>query len=85
MDGVEVIELAAAAGCKREVLTHRQLLQRIWDSADLEQPRILRVNISNLRHNLETDGTRPRNILTETGVVSRFLCGDYCPLQRLRW
>ncbi len=59
-----------------KVLTHRQLLQQIWGSAYLEQPHILRVNISNLRHKLETDATRPRYILTETGVGYRFLCGD---------
>jgi two-component system KDP operon response regulator KdpE len=59
-----------------KVLTHRQLLQQIWGSAYLEQPHILRVNISNLRHKLETDATRPRYILTETGVGYRFISGD---------
>jgi len=59
-----------------KVLTHRQMLQQIWGSAYLEQPHILRVNISNLRHKLETDATRPRYILTETGVGYRFISGD---------
>ena len=59
-----------------KVLTHRHLLQQIWGSAYLEQPHILRVNISNLRHKLESDATRPRYILTETGVGYRFLSGD---------
>lgn len=55
-----------------KVLTHRQLLKEIWGPAYLEQPHILRVNISNLRHKLETDASRPRYILTETGVGYRF-------------
>ena len=55
-----------------KVLTHRQILTRIWGAAYLEQPHILRVNISNLRHKLETDASRPRYILTETGVGYRF-------------
>lgn len=59
-----------------KVLTHRQLLQQIWGPTYLEQPHILRVNISNLRHKLETDATRFKYILTETGVGYRFTSGD---------
>ena len=55
-----------------KVLTHRQILKQIWGATYLEQPHILRVNISNLRHKLETDASRPRYILTETGVGYRF-------------
>lgn len=61
--------LAANAG---KVLTHRQILRQIWGAAYLEQPHILRVNISNLRHKLETDASRPKYILTESGVGYRF-------------
>jgi len=55
-----------------KVLTHRQVLKRIWGAAYLEQPHVLRVNISNLRHKIETDASRPRYILTESGVGYRF-------------
>ena len=55
-----------------KVLTHRMILKQIWGSAYLEQPHILRVNISNLRHKLEKDPSRPRYILTESGVGYRF-------------
>ncbi len=55
-----------------KVLTHRQILKEIWGAAYLEQPHILRVNISNLRHKLEKDASRPRCILTESGVGYRF-------------
>lgn len=55
-----------------KVLTHRQILKQLWGATYLEQPHILRVNISNLRHKLETDPSRPRYIVTETGVGYRF-------------
>ncbi|WP_028317719.1 response regulator [Desulfobulbus elongatus] len=61
--------LATNAG---KVLTHRQILKRIWGAAYLEQPHVLRVNISNLRRKIETDASRPRYILTESGVGYRF-------------
>ncbi len=53
------------------VLTHRQLLSRIWGSSHLEQPHVLRVNISNLRHKIERDPSRPTVLLTESGVGYR--------------
>ena len=59
-----------------KVLTHRQILKQIWGVGYLEQPHVLRVNISNLRHKLETDSSRPRYILTEAGVGYR-LKSDY--------
>ena len=54
-----------------KVLTHRQILKQIWGAAYLEQPHVLRVNISNLRHKLESDASRPHYIVTETGVGYR--------------
>jgi two-component system KDP operon response regulator KdpE len=61
--------LATNAG---KVLTHRQILKQIWGGGYVEQPHVLRVNISNLRHKLEKDASRPRYILTESGVGYRF-------------
>jgi two-component system KDP operon response regulator KdpE len=55
-----------------KVLTHRQILKQIWGAVYLDQPHVLRVNISNLRHKLEKDASRPRYILTESGVGYRF-------------
>jgi len=54
-----------------KVLTHRQILKQIWGMGYLEQPHVLRVNISNLRHKLERDASRPHYIVTETGVGYR--------------
>ena len=53
------------------VLTHSQVLKQIWGVAYVEQPHVLRVNISNLRHKIERDPSRPRYILTEPGVGYR--------------
>jgi two-component system KDP operon response regulator KdpE len=58
-----------------KVLTHGHILRQIWGVAYVEQPHVLRVNISNLRHKIETDPSRPRYIVTEPGVGYR-LKGD---------
>lgn len=54
-----------------KVLTHRHILSQIWGDTYLEQPHILRVTVSNLRHKLEPEPGRPRYILTEPGVGYR--------------
>ena len=54
-----------------KVLTHNQILRQIWGPAYLEQPHLLRVNISNLRRKIEPEPNRPRYILTELGVGYR--------------
>jgi len=59
-----------------KVLTHRQLLQRVWGSAYESEAHLLRVNISNLRHKLELDPSQPRYIITEPGVGYRLRTAD---------
>lgn len=54
-----------------KVLTHGQILRQIWGNAYLEQPHVLRVNVSNLRRKIEADPARPRHIITEPGVGYR--------------
>ena len=54
-----------------KVLTHSHILKQIWGVAYVEQPHVLRVNISNLRHKIEKEPSRPRYILTEPGVGYR--------------
>lgn len=51
-----------------KVITHNQILKQLWGVAYVDQPQVLRVNISNLRHKLENDASRPRYIITEPGV-----------------
>jgi two-component system KDP operon response regulator KdpE len=59
-----------------KVLTHRQLLQQVWGQTYGEDMHLLRVNISNLRHKIEPDPTRPTYILTEAGVGYRLRSED---------
>ena len=54
-----------------KVLTHSQILRQVWGIAYLEQPHVLRVNISNLRRKIEVNPSRPRYIITEPGVGYR--------------
>jgi two-component system KDP operon response regulator KdpE len=56
-----------------KVLTHTHILKQIWGVAYLEQPHVLRVNISNLRRKIEPDPSRPRHIITEPGVGYRLM------------
>jgi two-component system, OmpR family, KDP operon response regulator KdpE len=53
-----------------KVLTNRQLLKQVWGEG-YEDLHILRVNVSNLRHKLEPDPSRPTYIHTEPGVGYR--------------
>lgn len=55
-----------------KVLTHTYILKAIWGITYLEQPHLLRVNISNLRRKIEVVPSRPRHIITEPGVGYRF-------------
>jgi two-component system KDP operon response regulator KdpE len=56
-----------------KVLTHGRILKRIWGIGYLDQPHVLRVNISNLRRKIEADPSRPRYIRTEPGVGYRMM------------
>lgn len=64
--------LRLLAGNAGKVLTHAHILKQIWGSTCLDQPHLLRVNISNLRHKIEADASRPAHIITEPGVGYRF-------------
>ncbi|HSB00701.1 MAG TPA: response regulator [Anaerolineales bacterium] len=54
-----------------KVLTHRQLLRQVWGTAYESEMHMLRVNISNLRHKIESDPSRPHYLITEPGVGYR--------------
>lgn len=54
-----------------KVLTHRQLLERVWGEYATDNAQQLRVYINYLRRKLEEDPSRPRWILTEPGVGYR--------------
>jgi two-component system KDP operon response regulator KdpE len=58
------------------VLTHQNLLSRIWGEGYENNVEYLRVYMSQLRKKLEADPKHPRHILSEPGVGYRFSTGE---------
>ncbi|AKH63856.1 MULTISPECIES: two-component system response regulator KdpE [Photorhabdus] len=56
-----------------KVLTQRQLLNQVWGPNYVEHNHYLRIYMGHLRQKLETDPTRPKHLLTETGIGYRFM------------
>ena len=54
-----------------KVVTHRQLLKEAWGPNAVEQTHYVRVYMTQLRHKLEDDPSRPKYLLTESGVGYR--------------
>jgi len=57
-----------------KVLTHKFLLNELWD--DLTDAQYLRVYVRQLRQKVELDPERPQYILTETGIGYRMRAPD---------
>jgi two-component system KDP operon response regulator KdpE len=55
-----------------KVLTHRQLLQRVWGPEYGDEAEYLRVYVQRLRRKIEPEPATPRYLLTEPGVGYRF-------------
>jgi two-component system KDP operon response regulator KdpE len=58
------------------VVTHRQLLEKVWGASHVEHSHYLRIYMGQLRHKLEVDPARPRYLLTEAGVGYRLYEGE---------
>lgn len=54
-----------------KVITHRQLLKEVWGPAYVKEVQYLRVYMTQLRHKLEADPTRPRFLMNEPGIGYR--------------
>jgi two-component system KDP operon response regulator KdpE len=54
------------------VLTHRQLLTRVWGPEYADDTHTLRVHIANLRNKIEPEPARPRFVTTEPRIGYRF-------------
>jgi two-component system KDP operon response regulator KdpE len=65
--------LAANAG---RVLTHHNLLERVWGWSESDNVEYLRVYMLRLRKKLESDPAHPRFLLTEPGIGYRFVADD---------
>jgi two-component system KDP operon response regulator KdpE len=57
------------------VLTHDQILQKVWGYEYDNEPHYVRLYINYLRNKLEKDPSKPQYILTERGIGYRFV--DY--------
>ena len=57
------------------VLTHEQLLSRVWGPEYVDDNQILRLYVTYLRQTIEVDPSNPRYIFNERGVGYRFM--DY--------
>ena len=69
---IEYRLLGALLAHPGKVLTQRNLLRDVWGPSFVESSHYLRVYVGRLRQKLEADPTRPRHLLTETGVGYRF-------------
>ena len=70
---IEFRLLAALVKNAGKVVTHEQLLREVWGPNSTEQVHYVRIYMSSLRRKLEEDPTRPRYLLTETGIGYRLL------------
>lgn len=50
------------------VLTHRQLLNEVWEPSHVDRIHCLRVFMTGLRRKLEAEPARPKHLLTVSGV-----------------
>jgi len=51
-----------------QILTHKQLLEKVWGWEYTDDVDYVRIYISHLRQKIEPDPTHPRYIMTEAGV-----------------
>ena len=54
------------------VLTHQYILKEIWGYSYINQTQYLRVFIAQIRKKIEEDPSKPRLIITESGIGYRF-------------
>ena len=59
-----------------KLLTHRAILRDVWGPAYGDESNYLHVYVSQLRHKLEPDPSRPRYLLTEPGAGYRLVDGS---------
>jgi len=58
------------------ILTHRQLLEKVWGWEYIDDLDYVRIYVWHLRHKIEPDAAKPRYIITEPGVGYCFRKAD---------
>ncbi len=71
--------LAELARHPGRVLTHAMLLRSVWGLAYQGEAHYVRVYMARLRRKLEDDPSRPRHLLTQSGVGYRLVADEPAP------
>lgn len=66
--------LAMLAKNSGRVLTHQYILTHIWGHTFTEQTQYLRVFVAQLRKKIEENPSKPKLLITESGIGYRFGC-----------
>lgn len=64
--------LALLAKNEGRVLTHQFILKEVWGASYIEQTQYLRVFVAQLRKKIEIDPSKPKLLITESGIGYRF-------------
>ena len=64
--------LALLAKNEGRVLTHQYILKEVWGMGYIEQTQYLRVFVAQLRKKIEADPSKPKLLITESGIGYRF-------------
>lgn len=64
--------LALLAKSEGRVLTHQYILKEVWGMGYIEQTQYLRVFVAQLRKKIEDEPTKPKLLITESGIGYRF-------------
>lgn len=64
--------LALLAKNEGRVLTHQFILKEVWGMSYIEQTQYLRVFVAQLRKKIEVDPSKPKLLITESGIGYRF-------------
>ena len=68
----EIIKVLAQNAGK--VITHKQLLKKVWGNAYDNDNNYIRVYIGQIRRKIEPNPAQPCYIITESGVGYRLIC-----------
>lgn len=72
LTGTEFSLLSLLAKNQGRVLTHQYILKEVWGYGYIEQTQYLRVFIAQIRKKIEDNPTKPRLLITESGIGYRF-------------
>ncbi|MGE5317278.1 MAG: winged helix-turn-helix domain-containing protein, partial [Chloroflexota bacterium] len=64
--------LALLARNEGRVLTHQYILNKVWGHGYSDQTQYLRTYVAQLRKKIEDDPSKPKYLITESGIGYRF-------------